>query len=984
MPNWIRFASCAGFAVSAVCLAWGGSDFGSEERRRVFVRGGENLIEVRNTVRRIRKENPKCGVDIVLRSGEYCLPDGIDFTEDDCGASTENLVVWRSEFPGGAMLFGGATVPPSQFRVLDNPDLVGCLRPEARGKVLVADVSSILPRGAMPLPSGFTTPAPPSIFIDGELGTLARWPNEGFAVFTEVISNGNRLASDSILYSDGAFVFNDKRILYWDFADGVYLNGYWTHDWSNYSVKAKSWGSENGINGVFRLAAAVPYGVKNKSSGLPFRRFFAFNLFSELDFPGEWWLDRNRKLLYVYPRSERLTEVRVSMSRQPLVRGRGIRNMRFDGLVFGCNHAGLVDFSEAENVIFEGCRLRGTAENGADVSGRRCQMSGCEITNCGGCGISIGGGDRRTLARSDNLIENCRIHDFGVFRKTYAPGIEVRWDSVGVTVRGNEIFDAPHSAVIYGGNEHLFESNDVHHVLLETGDAGAYYTGRDWTTQGNVLRRNVTHDLGRGGHTPDAMGFYFDDCDCGDEAYGNSFINIVQGIKVGGGRDHPIVGNVFSNCVVGISMDCRGMKWKQWNSLEHGGRTWMFEEKAKRLGYTNGVWAVRYPRLANIMNDHPREPLHNPVVSNVFMDCTGDLFLLDKDATPILERLASITNNLVIYTSVTNRRAKIDNRIGGGFWLCGMQLRNPVLEGWYADPQIRCFNGIYWIFPTSSRVYDEQTFIDAFSSADFKTWKKHSKVLKADDILWARRCLWAPDVHKKDGRFYMFFSANDPYPVDGSRTGIVVRTASDMKYGGIGVAVAEQPEGPYRDLIGKPLIDRFWNGAQPIDQYVFEHKGEWYMLYGGWGRCNLVRLSSDFRTLLPFKDGSLCRNVTPKDYVEGPVMFERYGIWYFMYSSGNWTQDDYRVNYCIGTTPFGPFEFKGSVLSSQKSVATGAGHHSVICIPGTDEWYICYHRRPIPSKSPHHRVVCINRMHFDNNGDIQPIVMEDDDKDLSR
>ena len=100
--------------------------------------------------------------------------------------------------------------------------------------------------------------------------------------------------------------------------------------------------------------------------------------------------------------------------------------------------------------------------------------------------------------------------------------------------------------------------------------------------------------------------------------------------------------------------------------------------------------------------------------------------------------------------------------------------------------------------------------------------------------------------------------------------------------------------------------------------------------------------------------------MTPKDYVEGSVMFERKGKWYFMYSSGGWTTDNYCVNYSMGESPFGPFEFKGCVLASQKPLATGAGHHSVLCLPGTDEWYICYHRRPIPSLSGHHRVTCID------------------------
>ena len=302
-------------------------------------------------------------------------------------------------------------------------------------------------------------------------------------------------------------------------------------------------------------------------------------------------------------------------------------------------------------------------------------------------------------------------------------------------------------------------------------------------------------------------------------------------------------------------------------------------------------------------------------------------------------------------------------------------IANPILDGWYADPQIRRYGDEYWIFPTYSGSYSGRPFFDVFSSSDLSNWTKHGKALKADDIPWARSALWAPDAHEKDGKYYIFFSANDAYPADGSRTGTVVRAFGDRKYGGIGVAVSDKPEGPYRDLIGKPLVDQFWNGAQPIDQYVFEYKGEWYMLYGGWGRCNLVKLAPDFKSLLPLEDGKMWRDMTPPGYVEGSVMFERRGRWYFMYSSGSWGRDNYRINYCVSDSPFGPFEFKGTVLSTQKPIATGAGHNSVICVPGTDEWYICYHRRPIPNRSPKHRVTCLDRMHFDENGDIKPVVM---------
>ena len=302
---------------------------------------------------------------------------------------------------------------------------------------------------------------------------------------------------------------------------------------------------------------------------------------------------------------------------------------------------------------------------------------------------------------------------------------------------------------------------------------------------------------------------------------------------------------------------------------------------------------------------------------------------------------------------------------------------NPLFDGWYADPQMRRYGDTYWVFPTTSARFAMQTSFDVFSSKDMKTWTKHSQILTQNEVTWAKGAMWAPDAHAVDGKYYLFFSANDPYPVGGKRIDGMPQSEAKLHcYGGIGVAVADKPEGPYRDLIGKPLIDQFWNRAQPIDQYVFEYKGEWYMVYGGWGRCNLVKLAKDFKSLVPFEDGAMWRDFTPQGYVEGSVIFERKGKWYFMYSSGSWTRDNYCVNYSVSNSPFGPYEFKGKVMGIQRPLATGAGHNSVICRPGTDDWYICYHRRPIPSKGRDHRVVCIDRMEFDAKGDIKNVVMK--------
>ena len=221
--------------------------------------------------------------------------------------------------------------------------------------------------------------------------------------------------------------------------------------------------------------------------------------------------------------------------------------------------------------------------------------------------------------------------------------------------------------------------------------------------------------------------------------------------------------------------------------------------------------------------------------------------------------------------------------------------------------------------------------------------------------------MWAPAVLEKDGKYYLFFGANDVH---------------QGEVGGIGVAVATKPEGPYKDLLGKPLINEIINGAQPIDQFVFHDKdGSYYMLYGGWGHCNIVKLKSDFTGIQPLPDKTMYKEITPQGYVEGPYLFLKDDKYYFMWSEGGWGGPDYKVAYAMADSPFGPFTRIATVLQQDSNVATGAGHHSIIHDAAGNRWYIVYHRRPPGETGANHRVTCIDEMHFDAKGFILPVTI---------
>ena len=149
--------------------------------------------------------------------------------------------------------------------------------------------------------------------------------------------------------------------------------------------------------------------------------------------------------------------------------------------------------------------------------------------------------------------------------------------------------------------------------------------------------------------------------------------------------------------------------------------------------------------------------------------------------------------------------------------------------------------------------------------------------------------------------------------------------------------------------------------------------GKYYIIYGGWRHCNIARLKDDFTGIQPFEDGSLYREITPANYVEGPIMFLKNNKYYFMWSEGGWTGPNYSVAYAMADSPFGPFERVGKILQQDSTVATGAGHHSVIHNKHSNDWYIVYHRRPLGETDANHRVTCIEPLYFDENGLIKQV-----------
>ncbi|MEV6342837.1 family 43 glycosylhydrolase [Actinoplanes sp. NPDC051851] len=286
-------------------------------------------------------------------------------------------------------------------------------------------------------------------------------------------------------------------------------------------------------------------------------------------------------------------------------------------------------------------------------------------------------------------------------------------------------------------------------------------------------------------------------------------------------------------------------------------------------------------------------------------------------------------------------------------------MKSPVLPGYYADPNITVFGDTFWIYPTTDG-YDSWagTQFHAFSSTDLVHWTDHGVILDlGPDVSWADDSAWAPTVATKNGKYYFYFSG-------GLSSG---NTAKQL-----GVAVADNPAGPFVDALGKPLVASGTYSGQMIDSAVFTDDDGKSYLYWGNGNSYQVPLNDD---MISF-DASQVKTYHPTNYNEGSFVIKRDGTYYFMWSENDTRSADYRVAYATGTSPTGPWSDRvGVILAKDASQGIlGTGHHSVVRVPNSDDWYIAYHRFGIPGGDGTHRETTIDKLTFAADGSINPVV----------
>ncbi|MBI5537217.1 MAG: right-handed parallel beta-helix repeat-containing protein [Deltaproteobacteria bacterium] len=399
-------------------------------------------------------------------------------------------------------------------------------------------------------------------------------------------------ASIAAAPSDTTFQYAGTRPERWGQASEVWLHGYWKYMWADLHVKAAS--IDVGTKTI-SLAEVPGYGI---AAAQP---WYAENLVEEITTAGEWMVERPSGMLYFWPPADLAAgETIVSTLTTPLVEIKDASYVIVQDLVLEAGRGDLLSIEGGDHDSVVGCVLRNAGNAGAAVSGSTNGLERCEVVDTGDEGVRLSGGDRASLLKAQNFVRNSHLHRFGRWSWTYNPGVLM--SGAGHVVAHNVFDTAPHTAILYTGNEHLIEYNVIHDVCRYSSDAGAIYTGRDWGYRGNQIRYNFIHDIQTWFDGYGVNGVYLDDCVSGNHVFGNVLYKITgQAILNGGGRDNILENNILARNGNGLYGDSRGLQYID----NTPGSSWNLLERLTYDGiqYQQAPWSTAYPKLAAIPND---------------------------------------------------------------------------------------------------------------------------------------------------------------------------------------------------------------------------------------------------------------------------------------------------------------------------------------------------------------------------------------------
>ena len=663
----------------------------------------KSIPEAQAKIREIKAGDglPAGGITVLVKDGQY---EPISFTEEDSGTA-ESTISYVSENKLGAVISGGLILTAEDFEPLSEDEKSRLVEESARNNVVKVDLKKkgvtkdewgqIPASGVNDIESydeTIYTGSDSEVFIDGKRQVLARYPNNGDLLVTGIVSLGsyadyygtNETAYEytyghrhddytwrNIRNPEGCtFNFSieaQERISKWSSTEGVWMNGNPRLAWATIQFPFEYIDVEN-REAKLKYASIYGVGIGGK--------YYMFNIFDELDVEGEYFLDRENGILYVYKTEDfENAEIAVSLKDENIIDINKASYLTFKGFDVCYTKGNGVNAVNCESLNIDSCRIRNVRTSGAFISGYRCTLQNSEITSTGSTALSLNGGNITELIKSEHLIYNNYIHNFAELG-AWIGGISA-YSVVGATISHNEICDSDYPAMEFGAMT-IVEYNDIYDVSRRVGaDMGAvynlhYYAG----AVGAVFRYNYLHDIvGTGEGTFNVVGLYWDACTSFWSAYGNVFENINgHAVQCGGGRGYLLENNVFINCKKSTFYSANVYPITMYETRVDNDYWYDRVQPLIALLETTPELKELYPALANV-DMRPLEQIEDPEDPNLFAYAVGEIrnnityytiqdeagsvtspvvWRIDEKTYAMNDGLGNITNNYVIRNDMSD------------------------------------------------------------------------------------------------------------------------------------------------------------------------------------------------------------------------------------------------------------------------------------------------------------------------------------------
>ncbi|MBQ6163024.1 MAG: right-handed parallel beta-helix repeat-containing protein [Clostridia bacterium] len=627
---------------------------GSDDADGSFEHPLATIEKARDLVREMDKTG-RTGVTVALKAGEYPVKQ-IEFTAEDGG--TESCpITYRAYGDGEVILNGGKTLDPASFTAVQDGETLSRLSADAKKNVVCADLTKLgltaADWGKLYSVGGYSTashydgdttgPVPCVLYYNGAPMTTARYPDSGTLKVVSVVregvgresstSNHSQLPGWDEMRNPETTIFTvdpavAKRVNGYASLDNVWL---WTalmYNWADGTSPLKSFNYEER---TMEPAYVSVYGA------VPGSDYYIFNVIEELDSPGEWYLDRDTGMVYLYPEGDlAAAQLSLSLSVEDLICVTGADHLRFEGLsVRGTRGSGFR--IEGNDILISDCLISELSGIGVVINGYDNTVENCEFAHIGAAGADIAGGDRETLTPGNNRVENCLFHHYSEVAFTAGPGVNL--NGVGNVCAHNEFHDSPQQAIFYCGNDMLIEYNLMYDVALKSDDCSAVYAGRRWDCGGCVVRYNAMYHVGDKKREPN--GIYWDDGLSGQTAYGNLIVGVKSnGFLIGGGRDNCVYNNVLINCSTPVCYDERALDGalheESW--FKHSREGADMQQNLEAMPWRGEIWQKAYPYTADWSLDYSDtenpnfipNPANSKVSGNLIVQYEGSFGSADE------------------------------------------------------------------------------------------------------------------------------------------------------------------------------------------------------------------------------------------------------------------------------------------------------------------------------------------------------------------